>query len=151
MHRRQEPQSDQPGEVFVSFVEPVVEPSPFRRALDATEAVSSVITARWRAIVLLFILSAAIWLVLQAFVVVRDAYVSVRESVPKLNEISSEIAPKFSPKFSLSPPPVTTCWRDRSLTGDCFKSVGAAHAAPERPRAPPPRLRLPQCRRCTDI
>jgi hypothetical protein len=132
----------------VSFVEPFDEPSPLRRALNATEVASSLIAARWRAIVLLFILGAAVWLVLEAFFALHDAYVSVRENVPQLNEISSRIAPKFS----LSPPPITNCWRDRSLAaGECFRSTGAVHSPPEHPRAPPRRLRFPECRRCTDI
>jgi hypothetical protein len=129
-------------------VEPFDEPSSLRRALNATETASSVIAARWRAIVLLFILGAAVWLVLEAFFAVHDAYVSVRESVPRLNQISSEIAPKFS----LSPPPITNCWRDRSLAaGECFKSAGGAHSPPAHPRAPPRQFRFPECRRCTDI
>lgn len=132
----------------MSFVEPLDEPSPLRRALSATEVASSVIAARWRAIVLLFILGAAVWLVLEAFFALHDAYVSVRENVPQLNEISSRI----TPKFSLSPPPITSCWRDRSLAaGECFKSAGTAHSRPEHPRAPPRQFRFPECRRCTDI
>lgn len=132
----------------MSFVEPVDEPSPLRRALNATEGASSAIAARWRAIVLLFILAAAVWLVLEAFFAVHDAYVSVRENVPQLSELSNRI----TPKVSLSPPPITNCWRDRSLAaGECFKSVGGAHSPPEHPRAPPRQFRFPECRRCTDI
>ena len=136
----------------MSFLEPEVESSPFRDALLLVEA-------RWRGIVLSFILILALWLVVQAFVTLHDAYVYVGQyvgqNVPKLNDLSEEILPKYptqSPTH-MTPPPITSCWRDRSLSGDdCFRAWGGS--APPPPPAqvhkPLPRRRSPNCD-CAEI
>lgn len=127
------------------FVESDAEPSPLGRALVALEILALAIVARWRAIILVFILFVAIWLAVQAFSAMHDAYVYLGNSVPKLNGLTGQISPKISAKISA--PPITNCWRDRSLlAGDCFKAGGAqSSSARHHAPVPSPRLRFPDC------
>jgi hypothetical protein len=128
------------GGPSVSFFEPEVESSAGRRTLAAVELVASAIVARWRAIVLLFILALSIWLALQAFLLVRSAFSYLADNLPKLSELrkqlpSKQIPPKGS--VTISPPPITNCWRNRSLGSDCFKQGTAGQ------KSPPARIREP--------
>jgi hypothetical protein len=124
----------------VSFFEPEVESSAGRRTLAAVELVASGIVKRWRAITLLFILVLSIWLALQAFLLVRSAFSYVVDNLPKLSELrkqlpSNRIPPQGS--ATISPPSITTCWRNRSLGSDCFKKGTAGQ------KSPPTRIREP--------
>jgi hypothetical protein len=131
----------------VSFFEPEAESATARRTLAAVESVASAIVARWRAITLLFIFFLAIWLALQAFLLVRSAFSYVVDNLPKLSELrkqlpSNPISPKSNPippKGSVTIPrsPTTNCWRDRSLGSDCFKQGAAGR------KSPPARIREP--------
>lgn len=127
----------------MSFLEPEVESSPWRDALLLVEA-------RWRGIVLSFILTLTLWLAVQAFVALHDAYVYISQSVPKLNDLSGQILPKVS--TDITPPPITSCWRDRSLSReDCFKaSGGGLQSPPAHEHKSMPRRRLPNCD-CAEI
>ncbi len=136
----------------MSFLEPEVDqPSPLREVLLLVEA-------RWRGIVLSFILILTLWLAVQAFVALHAAYVYLGQSVPKLNDLSEQILPKPSeqilpkPSVHMTPPPITSCWRDRSLSGDdCFKaSGGGSQSPPAQLHKPIPRRRLPNCD-CAEI
>jgi hypothetical protein len=124
----------------VSFFEPEVESSVGRRILAAVELVASAIIAHWRAIALLFILVLSIWLGLQVFLLVRSAISYVVENVPKISERwkqppSNRVPPKAA--VTISPAPITNCWRNRSLGSDCFKQGTAGH------KSPPARIRGP--------
>jgi len=124
----------------VSFFEPEVESATARRTLAAVESVASAIVARWRAITLLFIFFLAIWLALQAFLLVRSAFSYVVDNLPKLSELRKKLPSNSSPpqgSVTISPSPITNCWRDRSLGGDCFKKGTAGQ------KSPPTRMREP--------
>jgi hypothetical protein len=118
----------------MSFQESETELSPPRRVLLAAEALSSAIVARWRVVVLTFILISAIWLAFQVFVIAREAYLYLRDNVPKLSDLQFQAT--TSPRvWSVSPGvssvPITNCWRDRSLAvGDCFDGGGAHSESP---------------------
>ena len=112
------------GPASVSFFEPEVESATARRTLAAVERVASAIVARWRAIILLFILVSSIWLALQAFLLVRSAFSYLADNLPKLSELRKQLqSNRISPKGSvtISPSPITNCWRNRSLGSNCFK------------------------------
>jgi len=124
----------------VSFIEPEVESQAGRRILAAVEAVASAIVARWRAIILLFILFLSIWLAVQVVAFARSAISYIGEHVPKISERwkqppSNRVPPKGS--VTISPSPITNCWRNRSLGGDCFKQGTAGQ------KSPPARIREP--------
>jgi hypothetical protein len=124
----------------VSFFEPEAESSAGRRILAAVELVASAIVARWRAITLLFILFLSIWLALQAFLLVRSAFSYVVDNLPKLSQIRKQLPSNpASPKApaTISPLPITNCWRNRSLGSDCFKEGTAGQ------KSPPARIREP--------
>src|SRR5262245_28149342 len=124
----------------LSFIEPEVESQAGRRILAGVEAVASAIIVRWRAIILLFILFLSIWLAVQAVVLVRSGIAYLGEHLPKLNELRKQLpGNRTSPRGSvtISPAPITTCWRNRSLGSDCFKPRTAA------PKSPPPPIREP--------
>jgi len=145
------PETRQVGQVSsVSFFEPEAESTAARRTLAAVESVASAIVARWRAIILLFILILSIWLALQAFLLVRSAFSYVVDNLPKLSDLrkklpSNPVSPnqippnQIPPKSSVatSPRPITNCWRNRSLGSDCFKPGTAGQ------KSPPPRIREP--------
>jgi hypothetical protein len=123
----------------MSFLESEAEISPLRQVLLAA---SSAIVARWRAVVLTFILISTIWLAFQAFLAASGAYVYLRDNVPKLSDLRLQAT--ASPKvFSV---PITNCWRNRSLAaGDCFEGGAANSESPSAlPHAPAsPGLRIP--------
>jgi hypothetical protein len=128
------------GPASVSFFEPEVESSAGRRTLAAVELVASAIISRWRAITLLFILVLSIWLALQAFLLVRSAFSYVVDNLPKLSELRKQLpSNRMPPKaaVTISPSPVTNCWRNRSLGSDCFKQGTAGQ------KSPPARIREP--------
>ena len=106
----------------MSFLEPEVEPSPPRILLIA-RMVASAVVIRWRATILAFILCLTIWLGLQAILLVRGAFLYLHDNFPKMNEQYKELQSiHISPTDLLAiSPPITNCWRDRSLAGDCFK------------------------------
>jgi hypothetical protein len=132
--------SSRGGPASVSFFEPEVESPAARRTLAAVELVASAIVARWRAIVLLFILVSSIWLALQAFLLVRSAFSYVVDNLPKLSELRKQLpSNRIPPQGSVasSPPPITNCWRNRSLGSDCFKKGTAGQkSSPTRIREP---------------
>jgi hypothetical protein len=141
------------GTASVSFIEPEVETSPLRRSLAAAEVVALTILARWRAIVLLFILVLSIWLALQVVLIVSSAVAYLGDVLPKrIEELKQPPSNQIPPKkgfAAISPPPITNCWRDRSLGGDCFKQGAAGQ------KSPPARLRgcglPPRFRDCRSI
>src|SRR5262245_27221185 len=104
----------------VSFIEPEGESQAGRRILAGVEAVASAIIARWRPIILLFILFLSIWLAVQAVVLVRSGISYIVENAPKLSERwkqppSNPVPPKGSvpvpPKGAITiSPPITNCW-----------------------------------------
>ena len=131
------------GSASVSFIEPEVESQAARRTLAAVELVALAIVARWRAIILLFLLVLSIWLAVQAFLLLGSGFSYVVDNLPKLSELrkhlpSNPIPPKGS--ATISPSPITNCWRNRSLGSDCFKKGTAGQ------KSPPARIREP--RRC---
>jgi len=127
--------------------------------------VATAVASRWRGILLAHIFFLTLWLALQVFLFAKDAYAYLRDHVPAwLSQVShTQILPSgstsssnstsssstssstsspstSSPKVSSYKP--VTCWRDRSLDGDCFK-----RAEPHR-KVPPPRPRIYEpCRR----
>jgi len=122
------------------FIKPEVESSAARTTLPPVELVASAIVARWRAIILLFILVLSIWLAVEAFVLVRSAVSYLVDNLPKLSELRKQLpSNRVSPRGSvaISPSPITNCWRDRSLGSECFKQGTAAH------KSPPARIRQP--------
>jgi hypothetical protein len=125
----------------VSFFEPEVESSVARRTLAAVELVASAIIARWRAIILLFILFLSIWLAVQAFLLVRSGFSYLADHLPKLSELRKQLpSNRTSPTGSVTSPPapITNCWRNRSLGSDCFKKGTAGQ------KSPPARIRGPR-------
>jgi hypothetical protein len=125
---------------LVSFIEPETEPSPLRRGLLAAELLASAVLARWRAIILLFVLFFTIWLAIQVLVAARDAYSYLRDHLPKFSD-SSKLLPSIPSlprgSITISPPPITQCWRDRSLAGDCFKQAKPGSKSPPSGRQAP--------------
>jgi hypothetical protein len=152
-----EPSNRRPGlaeKQPVLFVEPEVEPSTLQRFLYGAEIALAVIAARWRGIILLFLLVLALWFAVQVVLAVRGAILYVQDNIPKYwselhKELPSIHVPRIgSPRVSL---PITNCWRDRSVAGgDCFRRGGAARQSPPvRRRAPEPcqaRIRFRICR-----
>jgi hypothetical protein len=132
----------------MSFQESGTELSPLRQVLLVAEMLSSRIVARWRAIVLTFVLTSAIWLSFQVFLAARDAYVYLRDNSPKLSDL--QLQTSVSPRLlSVSPrafsAPITDCWRDRSLAAsDCFEGGGdhseSSPPLPHAPASPGPRI-----------
>jgi hypothetical protein len=132
----------------MSFVQPDLEPTPFRRALRGMGIWSSVLVGHWRAVVLVFLLVLTVWLGIQVVSVARIAFVFLHDNL-QLNERYKQFLP-ISPRppagaptgaaTPASPPEVrprtTICWRDRSLGSDCFK--------PREPRHPAPRSSAPR-------
>ena len=125
--------------------------------LAFVEAVALFVRTRWRGIILTHIFLLTIWLAVQVFLFARGGYWYLRDNVPTWTDQLAQARsmslplPNFSSsqsssssrssssrfsssKFSSLKP---TCWRDRSLDGDCFKQ-----AEPHR-RFPPPRVRIP--------
>jgi hypothetical protein len=118
----------------VSLLEPKVEASPLRSMLRIATLLAAAILARWRGIILAFILFLTVWIAIQVFLLIRSASNYLYDNAP--NWVAHH-APKELPLISPSGP-VTTCWRDRSVTGDCFKPAGS------RPKPPPTGRRTPQ-------
>jgi hypothetical protein len=148
------PRPSLPDEQRVSFVEPEVEPSTMERFLYGAGVALTVIAARWRGVILLFLLLLALWFAVQVVLAVRSAISYVRDNIPKnWSELHQEFpaihVPRLgSPRISL---PITSCWRDRSVAaGDCFRPGGTARPSPPvRRRAPEPcpvRIRFQTCR-----
>jgi hypothetical protein len=138
----------------VSFVEQEVETSPLRPILLIAGAVLAAVLARWRAIILLLFLLLAIWLALQVFLLARSAFLFVHDGLANLTEQYKQLPSVHIPSMDFSKHlpsrPVTNCWRDRSLAGDCFNSEGLERQSrPERLRTPEPpapkRLRFRNC------
>jgi hypothetical protein len=138
----------------VSFVEQEVESSPLRPILLIAGAVLAVVLARWRAIILMLFLLLASWMAFQVFLLARGAFLYVNDGLTKLTEQYQQLPSVHVPptgSATISPSrPITNCWRDRSLGGDCFKSGGLGRQSrPERlrtPEPPPPRhLRFRNC------
>jgi len=135
---------------LVSFLEPEVEPSSPRAVLIARRAASAV-AARWRAMVLAFLLFITVWLASQVFLFARGAFWYLHDNLPKLNESYKQIPSIHNLPTDLlaNAPPITNCWRDRSLAGDCFNRGGAGPQTPPlrlRSPGPPPRPRFRCCR-----
>jgi hypothetical protein len=124
----------------VSFVEPEVEPSALPRVLLVAGMAVSAVVRRWRAIILWHILVLTVWLAFQMFFLARGAILYLEDNLPKLSEPYRQLPSIHIPsaKSLTVSPPITNCWRDRSLAGNCFNS--------ERPgRQPPPvRFRAPE-------
>jgi hypothetical protein len=138
----------------VSFVEQEVESSPLRPILLIARAVLAAILARWRAIILLFFLLLAIWLAFQVFLLARNVFLYVNDGLTKLTEQYKQLPSVHIPPMDISknspPRPISNCWRDRSLAGDCFSSGGPGRQfRPEGLRTPEPlpprRLRFRNC------
>jgi len=124
----------------VSFFEPEVESQTGRRILAAVGLVAAAIIARWRAIILLFILVLTIWLAIQAFVLLRSAFSYVLDNLPKASALWKQLpSGRSPPQSSVTIPssPTTICWRNRSLGKDCFKKGTAGQ------KSPPARIREP--------
>ena len=115
--------------------------------------VASAIAARWRGILLTHIFFLTLWLALQVFLFAKNAYGYLAEHVPMwFSRVEFGFPSSTQPsKPSPSRPATTTCWRDRSLDGDCFARTESHR------KVPPHRLRIPApppCRRfymCDDI
>ena len=141
----------------MSLLEPEFERSPLRRVPQVADTLGSAVVARWRGIVLLFILFLTIWLAMQVFLGVRRALSYLRDDLPTVNELHKQLPSVDVPPTgarAILPPPITNCWRDRSLGSDCFKT-GGPEPRSRRTRAlgpEPPRLspRFRSCR-CFDI
>jgi hypothetical protein len=120
----------------VTFLEPHVEPSPLRPLLFVGRLLLAVL-ARWRAIILAFILCLTLWLAVQVLLFASTSFWYLHDNLPKAIHIPpvSLRIPRIGLPSILPSRPITNCWRDRSLAGDCFK--------PEAPRrqSPPARLR----------
>jgi hypothetical protein len=125
----------------MSLLEPEVERSPLRRVPLIAETLGAAVVARWRGIILLFILFLAIWLAIQTFLGVRNAFSYLRDNLPTLNEFHKQLPSVRVPPTdsrAISPPPISHCWRDRSLGSDCFKTGG------RQPRSPSARMLTPE-------
>ena len=110
-------------------------PTPLRRAMRAMDDAFRQITKRWRGIILAFVLFVAIWLAVQAVAAVYRGYAYLRDHAPGWPDFTREIPLPSARGPSL--PPLSNCWRDRSLAaGSCFKDGGA----------PPHRIPLPASR-----
>jgi hypothetical protein len=138
----------------VSFVEQEAESSPLRPILLVAGVVLAVVLARWRAIVLMLFLLLASWIAFQVFLLARGTILYVNDGLTNLTEQYQQLPSVHVPptgSATISPAqPITNCWRDRSLAGDCFKSGGfGRQSRPERlrtPEPPPPRhLRFRNC------
>jgi hypothetical protein len=146
-----------PGGASMSLLDPEFERSPLQRVPQVADTLGSAVVARWRGIVLLFILFFTIWLAIQVFFGVRYALSYLGDNLPTLNEIHKQLPSVDVPPTgarAILPPPITNCWRDRSLGSDCFKT-GGPEPRSRRTRAlgpEPPRLspRFRSCR-CFDI
>ena len=127
----------------MSFLEPEVGPSTLQRIMLALEIAVAAVLARWRAIILAVILFVTIWFAVQAFLLAREAFSYAHDGLSRLSERIKELpsiqaAPTGSATIS---PPITKCWRNRSLAGDCFK------LGQDGPQSPPVRSRVPAPRR----
>jgi hypothetical protein len=152
-----EPSNRRPGLVEkqrVLFVEPEVGPSTLQRLLYGAEITLAVIAARWRGVILLFLLLLALWFAVQVVLAVRGAILYVQDNIPKnWSELHREFPAIHFPQIR-SPkvlPPITNCWRDRSVAaGDCFRRGAAARPSPPVRRRPPepcpPPIRFQSCR-----
>jgi hypothetical protein len=134
----------------MSLLDPEFERSPLQRVPQVADTLGSAVAARWRGIVLLFILFLTIWLAMQVFFGVRRAFSYLRENLPTLNELHKQVPSVDVPPTgarAILPPPITNCWRDRSLGSDCFKAGGPeprssrTHALTREPPRPSPRFR----------
>jgi len=118
------------------------------------------IAKRWRGILLTHLFVLTVWLAVQAFLYAKDAYTYLRERGPtfgvarltspsagssagasanpttKPSTGSSTSPSGSSPAAKVAPYRPVTCWRDRSLDGNCF-----VQAEPRR-KPPPPRARI---------
>jgi hypothetical protein len=139
----------------VSILEQPAEPSPLSRLFVFISAVAlaivtlvgtvaSWVAARWRGILLTHIFFLTLWLAIQVFLYAKEAFAYLSEKVPNLAiQVPHLPAPPgldLLPKIP-STKSVTTCWRNRSLGGDCFARVESRRAEPDRtepPRKPPP-------------
>jgi hypothetical protein len=107
------------------------------------------VIARWRGILLWHLFFLTVWLAIQAYLFAFSAFSYLYENIPKLvgqiPPLKAQYIPIPVPKF---PPykPTTTCWRDRSLDGDCFRRAESnLKSPPHRQRIPEPPAR--PCRR----
>jgi hypothetical protein len=147
------PRPSLPDEQRASFVEPEVEPSTLERILYGAGVAFTVIAARWRAVILLFLLLLALWFAVQVVLAVRGAILYVQDNIPKnWSELHREFPAIHLPQIR-SPrvlPPITNCWRDRSVAaGDCFRRGRVGQSPPVRRRPPepcPPPIRFQSCR-----
>jgi len=138
----------------VSFVEEEVESSPLRPVLLIAGAVLAAVLVRWRAIILMLFLLLAIWVAFQLFLLARSTFLFLNDGLTRLAEQYKQLpsVPTPSIDFSTISPsrPVTNCWRDRSLAGDCFNAGGSGRQyRPGRLRTPePPPPKHPRFRNC---
>jgi len=124
--------------------------------------VARTVAARWRGILLTHLFFLTVWLAVQAFLYAKDAYTYLREKGPSFGVATRLTSPSTGPSTGPSSGPSTgsssnpatgpstkpsgstaapkaspyrpvTCWRDRSLDGDCF--------VPQR-KPPPARVRI---------
>ena len=131
--------------------------------------VARTVAARWRGILLTHLFFLTVWLAVQAFLYTRDAYTYLREKGPsfgiatRLTSPSTGPGPSSGPSTGSSSNPATgpatkpsgstadpkaspyrpvTCWRDRSLDGDCFVPQRKPPPARARIYDPPARARI---------
>jgi len=116
--------------------------------------VARTVAARWRGILLTHLFFLTLWLAVQAFLYTKEAYTYLREKGPTFGVAARLTSPSTGPSTGSSSNPATgpstkpsgstpapkaspyrpvTCWRDRSLDGDCF--------VPQR-KPPPARVRI---------
>lgn len=142
----------------MSILEQPAEPSPLSRLFVFVSAVAlaivtlvgvvaSWVAARWRGILLTHIFFLTLWLAIQVFLYAKEAFAYLSEKVPNLAiQVPHLPAPSGLDLLPKTPSTksVATCWRNRSLGGNCFARVESRRAEPDRtepPRKPPPRLR----------
>jgi hypothetical protein len=124
----------------MSFVDRNLVPTPLQRLLRSVDIGMVALAARWRGIVLVFLIVLTAWLAAEVFSAGRGAVMFLHDNLPKMNERYKQylpITPRSSaatPTPTATPPVVaartTICWRDRSLGGSCFKPRAPGRAPP---------------------
>jgi hypothetical protein len=127
--------------------QPVEPPLPLRLwtvAMAAALAVATfvrpvalAIAARWRGITLSLIFFFTLWLAIRVLSLASDALRYIRDETPTWTDLHP-LPGAMPPRGFSSSPPATQCWRDRSVSGDCFKRTEP------RERVPPHQQHVPR-------